>query len=152
MVLGVGRMQGDWLSAPLEGSKCQWMTIFDRILQAGTGMAASVHPDSGLVQEVKMEQMQKLVRDLLAVAGVFALGYWVASGRTVQASSDDVQFALQGVNESSSLLVYQPATKTVYVYRAAMVGNSTLQCSFKFEMTKPGEIVRRENCPVHSFQ
>ena len=99
-----------------------------------------------------MDKAKEWLRDLLALAGVFALGYWLASGRAVHASGDDVQFELQGVNENSSLLVYQPSTKTVYVYRGAMVGNSALQCNFMFQMTKPGGVVHRENCAVQTLQ
>jgi hypothetical protein len=99
-----------------------------------------------------MERVKGFTRNLLALAGVFALGYWIAGARAVHASSDDVQFELQGVNESSSLLVYQPATKTVYVYRGAMAGNSALQCNFMFQMTKPGGVIHRENCAVQTVQ
>jgi hypothetical protein len=99
-----------------------------------------------------MDKLKGRLRDLLALAGVFALGYWLAAGRTVQASGDDVQFSLQGMNESSSLLVYQPTTQTVYVYRGVMVGNSSLQCNFKFQMTRPGGVIHRDNCPVQSLQ
>ncbi len=102
-----------------------------------------------------MDKAKGWLRDLLALAGVFALGYWLASDRAVLASADDVQFELQGVNEASSLLVYQPyqpSTKTVYVYRGAIVGNSALQCNFMFQMTKPGGVVHRENCAVQTVQ
>jgi hypothetical protein len=99
-----------------------------------------------------MTQVKEWLRNLLALAGVFALGFWLASGRAVHASGDDVQFELQGVNENSSLLVYQPSTKSVYVYRGVMVGNSALQCNFKFVMNQPGGVIRRENCSVQSLQ
>ncbi len=99
-----------------------------------------------------MDRAKGLMRNLVALAGAFALGYWLAGGRTVHASSDDVQFELQGVNENSSLLVYQPSTKTVYVYRGAMAGNSALQCNFMFQMTKPGGVIHRENCAVQTLQ
>ncbi len=99
----------------------------------------------------KLETAADWLRNLLAIAGILALGYWLGSARPVKASGDDVQFELQGVNESSSLLVYQPSTRTVYVYRGAMAGNSSLQCNFKFEMNKPGGVIRRENCPVQSI-
>ncbi len=98
-----------------------------------------------------MERLKEVVRNLLALAGIFGLGYWLAGARAVHASSDDVQFELQGVNENSSLLVYQPSTKTVYVYRAAMVGNSALQCNFMFKLTQPGGVVNRENCAVQTL-
>ena len=99
-----------------------------------------------------MGRAKELVRNLMALAGVFAVGYWLAGARAVHASGDDVQFELQGVNENSSLLVYQPSVKTVYVYRGAMVGNSALQCNFMFQMTKPGGVIHRENCAVQTLQ
>jgi hypothetical protein len=99
-----------------------------------------------------MDKAKEVVRSLLALVGVFALGYWLVGARAVHASGDDVQFQLQGVNEASSLLIYHPSTKTVYVYRGATVGNSALQCSFMFEITKPGGMVRRENCAVPTAQ
>jgi hypothetical protein len=98
-----------------------------------------------------MEKAKELARNGLALIGVFALGYWLAGARTVHASGDEVQFELQGVSENSSLLVYQPANKTVYVYRAAMTGNSELQCNFQFELTKPGGVIHRRNCSVQSL-
>jgi hypothetical protein len=99
-----------------------------------------------------MEQAKEWLRNLLALVVVFALGYWLAGARVVHASGDDVQFELQGVSENSSLLVYQPSTKTVYVYRGAMVGNSALQCNFMFQLTKPGGVIHRENCAVQTLQ
>jgi hypothetical protein len=99
-----------------------------------------------------MAKAKELLRNALAMAAFFALGYWLAGAKSVHASSDDVQFELQGVNENSSLLVYQPSTKTVYVYRGAMVGNSALQCNFMFQMTKPGGVIHRENCAVQTLQ
>ena len=97
------------------------------------------------------DRAKEWARNLLALVGVFGLGYWLAGARPVRASSDDVEFQLQGVNETSSLLIYHPLTKTVYVYREAMTGNSALQCNFKFIMDKPGGVVRRENCSVQSL-
>jgi hypothetical protein len=96
------------------------------------------------------------LRNGLALVGVLALGYWLGTGRTVIASSypaggGDVQFQLAGVNEKSSLLVYQPGTKTVYVYQGATAGNSQLQCSFKFELDRPGGMIQRVPCPVPSL-
>jgi len=92
------------------------------------------------------------MRNGLALVGVLALGFWLGSGRTVSASSYDsgqgVQFQLAGVDHSSSLLVYHPGTKTVYVYQGAMVGNAALQCTYMFQMTNPGDVIRRVPCAV----
>ncbi|MGA7859557.1 MAG: hypothetical protein WCA11_16600 [Terracidiphilus sp.] len=101
--------------------------------------------------------MQKALgwaRNGLALVGMLALGFWLGAGRTVKASSyengGNVEFQLAGVNETSSLLVYQPSTKTVYVYRGATQGNSALQCSYKFQMETPGGVIQRVPCPVQT--
>jgi hypothetical protein len=92
-------------------------------------------------------------RNGLAFVGVLALGFWLGASRTVKASNNDysgmgVQFQLAGISEGSSLLVYQPDTKTVYVYQGATAGNSNVQCSYKFQMTRPGEAIHRVPCSV----
>ncbi len=98
-----------------------------------------------------MGKVWEWTRNGLALVGVLALGFWLGSGRTVNASSNqssggDVEFQLTGINETSSLLVYQPGTKTVYVYQGATTGNAMLQCSFMFQLDKPGNVIRRIPC------
>jgi len=100
-----------------------------------------------------MEKAWGWARNGLVLVGVLGLGFWLGSGRAVKASSHDsggmgVQFQLDGVNPASALLVYQPDTKTVYVYQGATVGNAAVQCSYKFQLTRPGEVIRRVPCPV----
>ena len=100
-----------------------------------------------------MERVWGWVRNSLALGGVLALGFWLGSGRAVKASSYDssgmgVQFQLAGINEASSLLVYEPQTRTVYLYQGATLGNANVQCTYKFQMTRPGEVIRRVPCPV----
>jgi len=102
-----------------------------------------------------MVKVWELARNGLAglglVLGVLAIGLWLGSSRTVRASSSDagmgVQFQLAGINEASSLLLYQPETRTVYVYQGATLGSSNVQCTYKFEMTRPGETIHRVPCP-----
>ena len=89
----------------------------------------------------------------LAVVGLLALGFWLGTERGVMASSSQsdgmgVQFQLDGIKPESALLVYQPEKKTVYVYQAATTGNANVQCSYKFQLTRPGEVIRRVACPV----
>jgi hypothetical protein len=99
-----------------------------------------------------METTAKWLRNGLALAGVLALGFWLGAGRTVKASSydsgDGVQFQLTGISPTSSLLIYQPGAKTVYVYQGATTGNAALQCSFMFQLDRPGAVVRRVPCAV----
>lgn len=103
-----------------------------------------------------MEKVAGWARNGLAVVGVLALGYWLGASRPVKASSysgsgADVEFQLTGVDVTSSLLVYEPGTKTVYLYPGATTGNSALQCSYKFQLDKPGGVIRRISCPVPSL-
>ncbi len=99
-----------------------------------------------------MGKVWNWARNGLALGAVLALGLWLGAGRTVKASSSDagmgVQFQLAGVSMESSLLVYQPETRTVYVYQGATLGNANVQCTYKFQMTRPGEVIRRVPCPV----
>lgn len=89
-------------------------------------------------------------RNSVALVGILALGLWLGSGRTVRAASyapgGELQFQLTGVNEHSSLLLYDPGSKTVYVYQGATTGNSELYCSFKFQLDRPGGAIQRVNC------
>lgn len=92
-------------------------------------------------------------RNGLACAGILALGFWVGTSRPVKASSYSpngvgVQFQLAGVYDSSSLLVYEPDTRTVYVYQGATTGNASVQCTYMFKMTHPGEVIHRVPCAI----
>lgn len=100
-----------------------------------------------------MEKAWGWTRNGLAILGVLAIGFWLGAGRTVSASSNEsgagnVEFQLTGISPTSSLLVYQPGSKTVYVYQGATIGNSALQCSFIFQLNRPGEVIRRIPCGV----
>lgn len=100
-----------------------------------------------------MKAVWEWTRNALALIAVLALGFWFGAGRTVKASSGesnlgDVQFQLTDVGPSSSLLVYQPRTKTVYVYLGATTGNSAVQCAYMFQLDRPGDVIRRVPCDV----
>jgi hypothetical protein len=107
-------------------------------------------------QEEAMEKAWWWLRSGLALVGVLAFGFWLGAGRAVSASSYEsvetgVQFQLTGINPTSSLPVYQPGTRTVYVYQGATTGNSAMQCSFMFQFEKPGGVIRRIPCQVSSL-
>lgn len=91
-------------------------------------------------------------RNILAVVGFLALGFWLGSARTVKASGHDngdgVQFQFAGINRTSSLLVYEPSKRTVYVYQGATTGNSVVGCSYMYHLNRPGDPIHRENCQV----
>jgi len=96
------------------------------------------------------------IRNGLAAGFALALFYWLGANRPIQsavfaASEGDPQFQLTSLNQTSSLLVYQPDSKTIYVYQGATTGSSTLQCSFKFQLGKPGGVIQRTACPAPSL-
>lgn len=97
-----------------------------------------------------MNKASAWTKNCLAMVGVLAIGFWLGAGRSVKASGNnyggDVEFQLTGVNETSSLLVYQPGEKTVYVYQGANTGNASLQCSYMFQLDRPGNVIHRANC------
>ena len=99
-----------------------------------------------------MQRVGEWVRNVLAVVGLLAVGYWLGSSRPVAASSNGsgVEFQLTGVDQNSSLLIYHPESKTVYVYRGATLGSDTVNCSFKYLLGEPGGAVKRVNCAVGS--
>lgn len=92
---------------------------------------------------------------VIALAAL-ALGVWLGNARGARAASNEtggpVEFQLVGVNERSSLLVYQAAARTVYVYQGATTGSSWIGCSYMFKVGKPGEPIERENCGVTSMR
>jgi len=100
-----------------------------------------------------MKPVWEWTRNGLALIALVALGFWLGAGRAVNASSGessmgDVQFQLTNVEPSSSLLVYQPRTKTVFVYLGATTGNSAVQCAYMFQLQRPGDVIRRVPCAV----
>ena len=92
---------------------------------------------------------------VIALAAL-ALGLWLGNARGARAASyasdGELQFQLAGVNEHSSLLVYQPGTRTVYVYQGATTGSSWIGCSYMFKLGKPGDAIQRENCGVTTMR
>jgi hypothetical protein len=113
-------------------------------------MSASIVKALSKRLKMKMEKMNEYMRNLLVLAGALALGYTAGSSRPVKAATGDIAFQLVDVKETSSLLVYQPSSKTVYVYRGATAGSSSLQCSFKYVLEAPGGVIQRVPCPVQS--
>jgi hypothetical protein len=100
----------------------------------------------------KLAKGTEWLRNVPAFVGVVALGYWLGSERAVKAAPSDIAFQLVDVKETSSLLVYQPASRSVYVYRGATVGSSALQCSYKYVLDAPGGVIERVPCPVQSVR
>lgn len=102
-----------------------------------------------------MQKATEYLRNGLAIVGLLALGYCLGNNSHVKAASssgDGVSFQMDGVSDTSALLVYHPESKSLYVYRGATVGSSVVQCAYKFQIGDPGGALKRTNCPVGSAQ
>jgi hypothetical protein len=102
------------------------------------------------------------IRDLALVGLAAAAGWWWRGGSAVvlaqHASSSSARdssagvsslaFQMTGTGPQAALTVYNPANQTLYVYSRIGEGNSYLNCSYSFHISRPGAPIERENCPV----
>ncbi|HEY0797439.1 MAG TPA: hypothetical protein VGD64_16820 [Acidisarcina sp.] len=95
------------------------------------------------------------VREGLLLLGALAVGWWAHGEQRVHAANvtvSDFQFQLQpGDSASNSLLIYSPGDNAIYVYKGATTGNSHMQCSYRFLISKGGQSVERQNCDMGSL-
>lgn len=89
----------------------------------------------------------------LAAALAFFAGWQASQWHTrrnqpVYAQSSDIRFQFQNLSGQSSLMLYYPESQTVYVYPSVAVGSNFLSCAFSFKLEKPGEPIRRDQCPI----
>jgi hypothetical protein len=94
-----------------------------------------------------MDKVLVWLRNGLAVVGMVALGFWLGSGRGVCAQAGTgVQFQLTGVEPGSSLLVYDPGSRNLYVYKGVAMGHATAQCTYMFKVDNLGGDIERAPC------
>ena len=95
------------------------------------------------------------LREGVLLLCALALGWWAHGEHRVHAASvemGDFQFQMQsGGSTSDSLLLYSARDNVIYVYRGAANGNSHMQCSYKFVVSKGGQSVDRQNCDMGSL-
>jgi lipopolysaccharide export system protein LptC len=90
----------------------------------------------------------------LAIAVAFLAGWNVSQWRsqriqTVHAQSNTpALYQMQDISGQSALTLYYPDSQTIYVYPNVAVGNNYLSCAFSFKLGKPGEPIRRDQCPI----
>lgn len=67
--------------------------------------------------------------------------------RTVKADSgDNAQIEVREVTGGSSLVVYYPNLKKLFVYQSPFVGMPTWGCSYSVQLSTPGGPIKREPC------
>lgn len=89
-------------------------------------------------------------RDLIwivcaVIAIAFGVGQWVGSYHTVKADSDDAQIDVRQIDGSSSLVVYYPGTKKMFIYQP-FAGQPTWPCAYSIQLSTPGGTVERKAC------
>jgi hypothetical protein len=101
-----------------------------------------------------MMRVGSVVRDLALVCLAVAVGWWLrGAGTTVLAqrsggSSSALAFQMAGTGPDALLTVYNPDSRTLYMYPRIGAGSSTINCAYSFKVWSPGAPLERENCPM----
>lgn len=90
-------------------------------------------------------------RPLLIFTGVvlltFMAGRWSRFDGTVKADSgDNPQVEVREISGASSLVVYYPNLKKMFVYQNPFVGLPTWPCAYSIQLSSPGGSVNRQPC------
>ncbi len=93
-------------------------------------------------------RVQDLLRDGCLVAAAAAVGWWChGAGTPVRAESEgNLAFQFMPGGDQSSLSIYSPSDRTLYVYPHVAVGNSLVSCQYMFHLRQLGGAIERENC------
>jgi hypothetical protein len=95
-------------------------------------------------------RIRELFRDMVLVAAAVAVGWW-CHGTSVHAergadSGSNLAFQFLPGGDQSSLSVYSPEDRTIYIYPRVGTGNSHISCMYMFHMRQLGGSIDRENC------
>ncbi len=87
---------------------------------------------------------------LLMMLGVsilaFGIGHWAGSYGVVKADSgDSPQVDVRQIGGDSSLVVYYPSVKKMFVYQP-FAGPPTWPCAYSIQLSAPGGTVERQAC------
>jgi hypothetical protein len=55
---------------------------------------------------------------------------------------------MTGTGPDALLTVYNPDSRTLFMYPRIGAGSSTVNCAYSFKVPSPGAPLQRENCPV----
>ena len=95
-----------------------------------------------------------LLKSLLLLA-VGACGWWVRGVHLppvlAQGGDGGLAFQLSGIGPDTALTVWNPSNHTLYLYQGAVLGHSSVNCTYSFKIERPGAPIQRQNCPVGSL-
>ena len=100
--------------------------------------------------------LRSLLRDFVLLAFAAALGWWAHSADTAvhaepnRPSDEGLAFQFGGgANIYGSLTLYNPSTRTLYVYPSA-VNSDHINCAYSLQIDRAGGPIQRTNCPMGS--
>jgi len=92
-----------------------------------------------------------VVRDLALVCLAVAVGWWwrgTPVHATGSSGSSPLAFQMTGTGPDALLTVYNPDSRTLFMYPRIGAGSSTVNCAYSFKVPSPGAPLQRENCPM----
>jgi hypothetical protein len=93
---------------------------------------------------------KNIVSIMLGVAILaFGIGRWAGSYGVVKADSgDSPQVDVRQIGGDSSLVVYYPSLKKMFVYQP-FAGQPTWPCAYSIQLSAPGGTVDRQACQAN---
>ncbi|HUD22018.1 MAG TPA: hypothetical protein VMQ60_04175 [Acidobacteriaceae bacterium] len=110
-----------------------------------------------------MVNLRSVVRDLAVVCVAVAVGWWgrdagnpvlaqrsnsSSTSRGMSTGDSSLAFQFDSGAPQQSLSVYDPASRTIFVYPRVGVGNTYINCEYSLTITVPGAPIQRQNCPI----
>lgn len=87
---------------------------------------------------------------LIFFAGWQTSQWYARRNQPVHAQGSTVLYQFQDVSGGSAVTLYYPDTQTIYVYPSVAVGNNIRGCTFSLKLGRPGDPLRRDQCPIVS--
>jgi hypothetical protein len=95
------------------------------------------------------------LREGVMIMAALAIGWWAHGvNRPVAAESavpPNLVYQFSNAGPGISLTMYNPGEQMLYVYQGATMGNSHVNCSYRFHIKQPGAPIERENCAIGSL-
>ena len=99
---------------------------------------------------MKLQSSFYLAATLAFFAGWQTSQWYAHRNQPVHAQSDTALYQFENVSGASAVTLYYPNTRTIYVYPSVAVGNNIRGCTFSIKLGRPGDPIRREQCPIVS--
>lgn len=87
---------------------------------------------------------------LVFFAGWQTSQWYSHRNQPVNAQGGTVLYQFQNVTGASAVTLYYPDTQTIYVYPGVAAGNNVRGCAFSIKLGRPGDPIRRDQCPIVS--